>query len=94
MEPQLTLIPKTLRKVKVPKITSERKQILVGRRVLLSTTAGSCYCHVIKFIGFNRIKIQMSNMHKTINYNKVSGGRNSNNVVCEFATDNGDHTTS
>ena len=34
----------------------------------------------------------MLNMHKIIKYNKVSGGRNLNTVVCEFATDNGDHT--
>ena len=34
----------------------------------------------------------MPNMHKTIKYNKVSGGRNLNNVVCEFSTDDGDHT--
>ena len=30
-------------------------------------------------------------MHKTIKYNKVYGGSFSNNVKCEFATDNGDY---
>ena len=33
----------------------------------------------------------MSNVQKTIKYNKFSGGRNSNNVVCDFANDGCDH---
>ena len=34
----------------------------------------------------------MSNMIKTIKYSKVSSGRNSNDVICDLAIDDGDHS--
>ena len=71
---------------------SQRKKTLVGRRVLLSNHCQKLLLSRIKTIEFNRVKTYMLNMHKIIKYNKVSGGRNLNTVVCEFATDNGDHT--
>ena len=59
-----------------------------------STTAGSCYCHMFKFIGFDRIKAQMSNMiKKQQNITRFPMGEYLNNVVLNLLVDNGNHRT-
>ena len=70
---------------------SEENKTWDGRRVLLFNDYRKCYCHVIKLHRFNWNKnTQMSNMIKTIEYDKVSGGRFWIICLC-FATDDSNH---
>ena len=66
---------------------------MVGEFKSLLSTAGNCFCHVIKPLNLMKIKSYMSNV-KTIKYNKVSGGSFQITKVKILAIDNNDLHTS